>query len=174
MPESTNVMRKPTIKKVIVNIGVGEAGDRLVKAERVLSDLTKAQPTRTLAKRANRDWGLRRGQEIGVKVTLRGEAATDFLKEALWVRTNKIPDYSFDDQGNLSFGITDHTDFRNMKYDPDTGVFGLDVSVVFARPGRRVQERRIRPTKVGRSHRVTVEEAMALMEEIGAEVVHTG
>lgn len=169
----TNVMRQVRIEKVIVNIGVGEAGDRLVKAERVLSELTGKRPTRTRAKSASRDWGVRRGQEIGVKVTLRGEDAEKFIKAALWVRNNRIPDYSFDDQGNLSFGVTDHTDFQAMKYDPETGVFGMDIAVVFTRPGRRVRDRRIRPARIGKEHRVTAEEAMEIMKQLGAEVVQT-
>ena len=169
----TNVMREVRIEKVVVNIGVGEAGDRLAKAERVMEQLTNVKPTRTIATRGNRDWGVRPGQQIGVKATLRGETAETFLKAALWVRTNKVPDYSFDKQGNLSFGIPDHTDFENMRYDPDTGVFGLDIAVVFARPGRRVRDRRVRPARIGKAHRVSKEEAMQVMQGLGAEVVQT-
>ena len=171
MPESTNVMRTPTIEKVVVNIGVGEAGERLIKAEEVIQDVTGAQAVRTRAKRGARDWGVRRGQPIGVKVTLRGEDAEEFLKKALWARNNQIADYSFDDNGNLSFGITDHTDFKHMKYDPDTGIFGLDIAVVIERPGSRIKRRRIRPAKVPKDHKVTREEAMQVMTELGAEVI---
>ncbi len=171
MAEVENVMREVRVSKVVVNIGVGEAGDRLLKAEEVLEDVTGAQPIRTRAKRGARDWGVRRGQPIGAKVTLRGDDATAFIEKALWARNNQLADYQFDENGNVSFGVADHTDFEHMKYDPDTGIFGMDVTVVMERPGGRVKRRRIRPSKVPEEHRVTPEEAMELMEDLGAEVI---
>ncbi|MFO1533900.1 MAG: 50S ribosomal protein L5, partial [Thermoplasmatota archaeon] len=65
-------MRQARIEKVVVNIGVGEGGDKLLKAEKVMEMVTGAKPARTLSKVANRDWGLRVGGPIGVRVTLRG------------------------------------------------------------------------------------------------------
>lgn len=171
MSESTNVMRQVRVEKVVVNIGVGEAGERLVKAEEVLKEVTDATPIRTRATRGAREWGVRRGQPIGVKVTLRGEEALTFIKEALWARNNQLADYSFDDNGNVSFGVADHTDFKKMKYDPEIGIFGMDVAVVIERPGTRVKRRRIRPSQVGDGHRVTREEAMDIMRDLGAEVI---
>lgn len=170
--QDDNPMREVRIEKVVVNIGVGESGERLLKAEALLKELTGQTPIRTRARRGARDFGVRAGQEIGVKVTLRGDQAIEFLKEALWTRTNKVPGWSFDDNGNVSFGVADHTDFKKMKYDPDVGVFGIDVTVVLERPGARVKNRRIRPSRIGQSHRVTWEEAMDLMEqELDVEVI---
>ena len=59
---------------------------------------------------------------------------------------------------NLSFGIADYTDFPEMKYDPDIGIFGLDVNVVVERPGHRVQRRRHASSKLPMQHRVSREE----------------
>ena len=130
MSEEGNVMLAPTITKVTVNIGVGEGGQRLQLAERVLEVLTGMKPVRTLATQTNRDLGTRRGAPIGCKVTIRGEEAIQaFLKDAFWVRQNTLPAYNFDSQGNLSFGISDYTDFPKQKYDPDIGIYGMDVNL---------------------------------------------
>lgn len=168
----SEVMRAPFIEKVVVNIGVGEAGERLNKAQKVLSMLTKQKPMVTTAKVTNRDLGVRDGMPIGCKVTLRGEAAETFLKKALTIRENRVASYSFDPEGNLSFGISDYTDFEGMKYDPEIGIFGMDVSVVFHRPGYRVAKRRIMSKRIPREHRMTREEAQAFMrEKFNVEVV---
>ncbi len=172
MTETANAMRTVRIQKVVVNIGVGEAGERLLKAESLLEELTGATPVRTTAGKKGREFGIRQGSEVGVKVTLRGDHAREFLDEALWTREHKIPGWSFDDNGNVSFGVDDHTDFEKMRYDPDMGIFGVDVAVVLERPGARVKTRRIRPTKVGQEHRVHWEDAMDFMEdEFDVEVI---
>ena len=168
----TQTMRQPRIEKVVVNIGVGEGGDKLVKAEKVMQMITDRKPSRTLSKVTNRDWGLREGSPIGVSVTLRGEDADAFVKKALDIRQFKMPDYSFDDGGNLNFGVTDYTDFPGMKYDPEIGIFGMDIAIVIARPGNRVKSRRLEPRKIPRHHKVTREEAMDLMrQKFNVEVI---
>jgi large subunit ribosomal protein L5 len=161
----SEIMRKPRIEKVVVNIGVGEAGERLVKAQKVLEMLTGQKPKVTTARVTNRDLGVRRGMPIGCKVTLRGEKAEEFLKKALWIRENKIASYSFDPEGNFSFGISDYTDFEGMKYDPEIGIFGMDICVSVKRPGYRVATRRVMPRRIPKSHRLTKEEAMEFLKE---------
>lgn len=169
---TTNPMRQARIEKVVVNIGVGEGGDKLQKAEKVMEMVTGAKPARTLSKVANRDWGLRVGGPIGVRVTLRGEAADAFIRKALDIRQFKVPDYSFDDGGNLNFGVSDYTDFPGMKYDPEIGIFGMDIAIVIARPGNRVKSRRLQSRKIPREHKVTREEAQDLMHtKFNVEVV---
>ncbi|MFA5860425.1 MAG: 50S ribosomal protein L5 [Candidatus Thermoplasmatota archaeon] len=166
MPAGTvNTMRQPRIHKIVVNIGVGEGGDKLQKAEKVMGMVTGAKPSRTLSKVTNRDWGLRVGSPIGVRVTLRDEAAEAFLRKALDIRQFKMPDYSFDDGGNLNFGVPDYTDFPGQKYDPEIGIFGMDIAVVIERPGGRVRRRRVESRKIPREHKVSREEAMQLMKE---------
>ena len=159
-----NPMRVPRIEKVVVNIGVGEGGEKLQKAEKVMEMVTGARPSRTLSRVTNRDWGLRTGAPIGCRVTLRGEQAEAFLRKALDIRQFKVPDYSFDDGGNLNFGVPDYTDFPGMKYDPEIGIFGMDIAVVIERPGGRVRRRRILSRRVPGEHKVAREEAMALMQ----------
>jgi large subunit ribosomal protein L5 len=161
----TNVMRQPRIEKVTVNIGVGEAGDRLMKAQKVLEMVAEQKCKITTAKITNRDLGVREGMPIGCMVTLRGESAERFLKKALSIRENRIYMYSFDPEGNLSFGIADYTDFEGMKYDPDIGIFGMDVNVCIQRPGRRITRRRVMKRRLPQSHRMSRREAANFMKE---------
>ena len=158
-------MKQPKIGKVVVNIGVGEAGERLNKALKVLDMITHQKPVVTTAKVTNRDLGVRFGMPIGCKVTMRGEKAQAFLRKALSIRDNRVAIYSFDKEGNLSFGLPDYTDFEGMRYDPEIGIFGMDVNVVFMRPGFRVAKRRIMTRKIPHEHRMTREEAISFMKE---------
>lgn len=158
-------MRDIRVEKVVVNIGVGEAGEKLVKAQKVLELVTKQKSVQTLSHTAVRDWGVRRNMPIGTRVTLRGEPADAFLIEALSIRNNRLPAYSFDARGNFSFGIQDYTDFRGMKYDPEIGVFGMDVAVVLQRPGFRVARRAVKPRPIPRAHRVSRNEGMQFIKD---------
>jgi large subunit ribosomal protein L5 len=156
---------KPRLAKVTVNIGVGEAGEKLKKAESVLEGVTKQKPVQTLSKTTNKDWGIRKFMPIGCKVTLRKKAAETFLTNALKIRENRIAEYSFDDQGNFSFGIPDHTLFEGQRYDPSVGIFGMDISVTVEKPGYRVKHRRIDRRKIPQRHQLTKEETMKFITE---------
>lgn len=170
-PKSRKMM-EPRVEKLVVNIGVGEAGEKLAKAEKVLMMITKHKAIRTISKTTNKDLGIRWGMPLGCKVTLRKKAAEEFLKQAFYVKDNKIASYSFDPNGNFSFGITDFTDFPGQKYNPEIGIFGMDVSVVVARPGRRVSIRDRAPRKIPHSHRLTRKETIDwLKKRFGVEVV---
>ena len=173
MSEVKNPMLTPRASKVTVNIGVGEAGQRLQLAEKVLQILTGQTPVRTLSTQTNRDLGTREGAPIGCKVTIRGEdKINSFLKDAFWVRENTLPAYNFDNQGNLSFGISDYTDFPDQKYDPEIGIFGMDVNILLERPGHRIKHRRQRSSKVSNGHRVFREESKAwFTEKFGLSIV---
>jgi large subunit ribosomal protein L5 len=164
-PEKKQALFEPKIEKVTINIGVGEAGERLKKAETVLEHVTGHKPIETLSKTTNKDWGIRKRMPIGCKVTLRGNDANDFLKEALSTRHNKMADYSFDDEGNLSFGIPDHTLFKSQKYDPNIGIFGMDICITMQKPGYRVKHRRIAARRLPHRHRVKKEETIKFFSE---------
>ena len=158
-------MRDIRIEKVVVNVGVGEAGEKLVKAQKVIELVTKQKSVQTLSHQAVRDWGVRRNMPIGTRVTLRGTSAEAFLKSALEIRSNRLPGYSFDPRGNFSFGIQDYTDFPGMKYDPEIGVFGMDVSVSLMRPGWRVSRRASRARPIPRRHRVSRDDGIQFMKD---------
>ena len=157
---STNPMRTISVEKVVVNIGVGEAGEKLLKAVKVLELVTGQKPVQTLSKSTIRDWGIRRSMPIGARVTLRGPRAEEFLRKALSIRSNRLAAYSFDPRGNFSFGVPDYTDFAGMKYDPEIGVFGMDVAVALQRPGYRISRRKIARRRIPKAHRISKDEGI--------------
>jgi len=154
-------MREILIEKVTVNIGVGSPGDRLEHAKGLLSRLTNGKtPIETKAKRRDPVFKLRKGLPIGVKVTLRGSSAKEFLDKALIAKRRLLKESNFDKQGNFAFGVHEYIDFPGAKYDPSIGMFGFDICVSLTRRGRRVSLRRLRPAKIGKSHRISAEEAI--------------
>ena len=172
MVTKTNNLKKIRIGKVTVNVGVGEGGERLRKAEKVVEMLTTQKPVQTMSKGTNRDLGLRKGMPIGCKVTLRDQKAIDFFKKALWVRDNKLPAWSFDEEGTFSFGISEHTDFEGLRYDPEIGIFGMDINVALERIGYRVKRRKLRPKKIPLRHRISADDAINFVKsEFNVEVI---
>lgn len=164
-------MLKPRIEKVTVNMSVGKSGEPLEKAARVLEKLTGQRPCKRKAKQTIRDFGIRRGESIACLVTLRGEKAKSFLKRALQAVDNKLSRYCFDRYGNLSFGIREHIEIPGTKYEPELGIYGMDVSVTLGRPGYRVKRRRHARSKVGSGHLLTRHEAtMFIKDEFGVEI----
>lgn len=169
--EYSNVMQKPVIEKVVVNIGVGESGEKLIKAETLLQVLTGKKPVRTVTSHKIPAWGLRKDEAIGCKITLRGEVANEILERLLYAKDLKIKESSFDAHGNLSFGIGEYIDIRDMKYDPEIGIFGMDVCVTIKRPGFRVTRRKRAKSRISKSEYVTKEESIQLMKEkFGVEI----
>lgn len=161
----SNPMTIPRIEKVTVNIGVGEAGERLEKAQSVLENITHQKPVQTLSQTTSKDLGLRKRMPIGCKVTLRGSDAATFLKNAFETRENRIADYAFDLQGNMSFGIPDHTLFKDQKYNPDIGIFGMDVCITMEKAGYRIKRRRIQRRKIHQRHKLGKEEVMQFFKD---------
>ncbi len=161
----SNPMTTPLLDKVTVHISVGEGGQKLINAETIVKTLTGQATVRTVAKKTQPTFGIRKGQAIGCKTTLRGDRAGDFLRRALEIRGNLLHDFQFDESGNVSFGVVDHTDFPGMAYDPQIGIFGMDVIVALKRPGYRVMRRHAMQHHVPVRHRVTREQAMAFLEK---------
>ncbi len=155
-------MREPKVEKVVVHMGVGEGGRELANAEDILEDVTEQQSVRTLAKSTLPDFGIRHGDPIGAKVTLRGEEAHDFLETALPLVN--LSSKQFDETGNFSFGINEHTEFPSQEYDPNVGIYGLDVTVNLVRPGYRVAKRDKVTRQIPSNHRLTAEDALAFLQ----------
>ncbi|MGC8555850.1 MAG: 50S ribosomal protein L5 [Conexivisphaera sp.] len=155
-----NPMRAIRLDKVVLNIGVGTSGERLEKASRLLEQLTGQSPSVRTARKTIRGFGIHRGEPIAVVVTLRGRRALELLNRLLDARGRVIPERSFDERGNVSFGIREHIDIPGVKYDPEIGIFGMDVSVSLRRPGYRVALRRRARSSIGKRHVVSRDEAI--------------
>jgi large subunit ribosomal protein L5 len=158
-------MRDIYIDKVVVHMGVGEAGDKLVKAENIMKTITKQTPIRSIAKMTQPAFSIRKGQPIGCKVTLRGQPARDFFETALKIVNNTLFESQLDKSGNFSFGIEEHTDFPGMSYDPQIGIYGMDVNVVLERRGIRITRRRMEQKKLPTKQRVSKQDAIAFLKE---------
>lgn len=168
----SNPFRKPKIEKVVVNIAVGQAGEELNKRAKILELLTEKKPVILKAKKSVKDFGIRKGQSIAVKVTLRGDIALNFLKRTLFVYDNRILKSAFDNFGNFSIGIDEHIKMPNVKYIPELGITGLNVAVRLVRPGYRVKIRRKQKNKIPKNHYVSKLESIFFVEkELGTEVV---
>jgi large subunit ribosomal protein L5 len=165
-------MLKPRIEKVVVNLNVGKSGEPLEKANKVLTEITGHTPVKKKAKSTIRDFGIREGESIAVVVTLRKQEAIDFLKKVFPVVDNKISKRSFDVRGNFSFGLKEHIEIPGVKYDPEIGIFGMDVCVTVNRPGQRIKIRKRQSKPIGPKHVLTPEEAIVFVKQtLGVEIV---
>ncbi len=158
-----NAMRKISIEKININIGVGEAGDKLEKARKLLERLSGKKVIITKGKKKIPSLGVRPGLPIGVKVTLRKDI-DELLKRLLEAKENTLKKKSFTNRG-VSFGIEEYIHIPGMEYDPELGIMGMDVTVVLQRPGFRVSRRKLKKSKIGKKHLISVEEAIRFMEE---------
>ena len=151
-------MREPRVEKVVVHMGVGQGGRKLAEGEEILGEIAGQTPVRTTANRAVGDFEIREGDPIGAKVTLRADDAHEFLETALPL--TELSASQFDDTGNFSFGVAEHTDFPSQEYDPETGIYGLDVTVNLVRPGYRVAKRDKASRSIPSSHRLDADDAV--------------
>ncbi|MCK4634394.1 MAG: 50S ribosomal protein L5 [Candidatus Aenigmarchaeota archaeon] len=158
-----NPMREIGIEKVTINICIGESGEKLERAKKLLESLTGKNAVKTKTKKRS-TFGVQKGRPIGVKVTLRKKNAADFLKKIIDSKERKLNIKCFDGNGNFSIGIHEHIDIPGIRYDPKIGIFGMDVCVTLGRPGFRIKRRKISKS-VGKSHRISKEESMDFVKK---------
>src|SRR5437764_662780 len=135
----SNAHQIPTLEKIVVNCGVGEA----IKNPKVLdtvvfelSIITGQRPVRKKAKKSIANFGLRQGQEIGAAVTLRGARMWEFLDRFVTVAIPRIRDFrgvntrSFDGRGNYTLGVKEQMIFPEINYDMVEQIHGMDITFV--------------------------------------------
>ena len=169
--QTENSMRKIFLSKVVLNMGVGKSGEPIEIGKKTLTQITGKKPNTRNAKKSQRDWGVRKGEPIGVAITVRDSDAIELLKRLLVANDNKINGRSIDNEGNISFGIKEHIDIPGIKYDPKIGILGLEVSVSLARAGFSVKLRSKQKSKVGKNHRISKNDTIKfLTEKFGVEI----
>ena len=115
---------------------------------------------------------MRKGEPIGVAVTVRNDDAIELLKRLLLAKDNKINGHAIDNEGNMSFGIKEHIDIPGIKYDPKIGILGLEVSASLSRSGFNIRLRSQHKSKVGKKHRISRDDTIKfLTENFGVQIV---
>ena len=166
-----NPMKKISVAKVVLNMGVGKSGEPVEKAKRALQQISGQKPSPRNARATQRDWGVHKGEPIGVAVTVRKQPALELIKRLLAAKGNQLKSSTFDDFGNISFGIKEQIDIPGVKYDPNVGILGLNISISLARPGFNIRFRSKHKASIGHNHRITAEEAKEfLTREFGIQV----
>jgi large subunit ribosomal protein L5 len=164
-------MKKISLEKVVLNMGVGKSGDVINIARKALDQISGKKSSARNARETQRDWGVRKGEPIGAAVTIRGKDAKELLKRLLEAKGNIVNGKSFDNFGNYSFGIKEHIDIPGVKYDPQIGILGLGISVTLTRPGYGVRTRSKHKASVGKNHIIKNQEAKDyLVKEFGVTV----
>ena len=134
-----NIMTAPTLEKIVLNMGVGQATQQAKLLEGAQADMeriTGQKPIVTKAKKSISNFRLREGNPIGVKVTLRGERMWEFFDRLVNFAIPRIRDFrglspkSFDGHGNYTFGVTEQLIFPEISYDDIDTVRGMDITIV--------------------------------------------
>jgi large subunit ribosomal protein L5 len=135
----TNSHQVPTLEKIVLNVGMGEAIKQPKVLEGVVEEMatiTGQLPVRKRAKKSIANFGLREGQEIGVAVTLRGARMWEFLDRFISVAIPRVRDFrglgtrSFDGRGNYSLGVKEQMIFPEINYDDVEQIHGMDITFV--------------------------------------------
>jgi len=133
-----NVFEVPKIKKITLNIGVGEGKDDSKLIDKALDDLTLIsgqKAVKTISKKAISGFKIRAGMPLGVKVTLRNKIMYEFLDRLVNIAIPRIRDFrglntkSFDGNGNFSMGIKEHVIFPEINFDKVDKVRGMDITI---------------------------------------------
>ena len=157
-----NPMRKIRIEKVLLSCGA--TGKDLEKASKLLALLSEMKVQIIASQKRIPDFGVSPDLEVGARVTLRGEKALSLLKRLLSAEENKISSKHVS-ENHFSFGIKEYIEIQGIEYQRDIGIRGLNITVVFVRPGLRVKRKKIKTGRVPKRQFISPREIMNYMEE---------
>jgi large subunit ribosomal protein L5 len=154
-------MKEISIEKVVLSIG--GTGDNLEKGVKLLKMLTGRKPAKMESRKRIPSLGVRPKLEVGAVVTLR-KNMEEVLKKMLATKDNTLKKSQIS-PNNFSFGVKEYIEIPGTEYQRDIGIRGLDVTVVFKRPGKRVRLRKIKQGKIPKRNEISREEIIKFMED---------
>lgn len=160
-----NSMREISIEKVTLNIGAGKDQAKLEKGMKLINNIAGKSPVKTFTKKRIQEWGLRPGLPIGCKLTLRKVGAVELLKKLLEAKDNTLRETNMDNEGNISFGISEYIDIPGVEYDPDIGIMGLQVCITLKRKGFRIKRRALKKCEIPKKDRIKKDESIEFMKK---------
>lgn len=159
--EGKNKMSEIRIEKVVLSIG-GTA-EVLEKGLKLLEKITGGKPIKRSSNKRIPSLNVRPGLEVGCMITLRGKKAEDILKRLLGAVDFKLKKRQFS-ENSFSFGIKEYIEIPGMEYLRDVGIIGLDVSVAFVKPGKRVIRKKIKRGRLPKKQNISAEEILEFMQ----------
>ncbi len=161
MQQTLNPMERISISKVVISCGATDKD--LVKATKLLEIISGKKAQIIASKKRIPNFNVRPGLEVGTRITLRDEAAAELLKRLLAAVGNILGKEQVS-INNFSFGIEEYIEIPGIEYQRDIGIRGLNVTIVFSRPGVRVKLKKIKSGKLPSRHNVSQEEIIKFME----------
>ncbi len=159
--KAENPMREIFIEKVLLSAGA--TGDELKKSAKLLELISSMKAQIISSTKRIPDFGVRPGLEVGARVTLRGKKVLDLLKKLLSALNNTIYEEQVS-ENHFSFGIKEYIEIPGIEYQREIGIRGLNITVVFARPGLRVKRKKLKRGHIPHKQHVSQEEIIKFME----------
>jgi large subunit ribosomal protein L5 len=160
--DSENIMRQVRVEKVLLSCGA--TGDNLTKAKKLLDLISQRNAQIIASNKRIPDFGVRPGLEVGTRVTLRGEEAIDLLRRLLGSIDNVLKKKQIS-PNHFSFGIHEYIEIPGIEYQRDIGIRGLNVTIVFSRPGARILNKKRKSGTLPKKQSVTPQEIIKFMED---------
>lgn len=161
MKNSENKMREVKMEKVVLS--VSGTADGLEKGAKLLKILTGRDPAKMKSSKRIPAFGVRPGLEVGAVVTMR-KGLPEFLKRVLSPSDNTLKKSQVS-ENTLTFGVKEYIEIPGIEYQRDIGIRGFDVTITFARAGRRVKLKKVKSGKIPKKQHITKEEIIKFMEE---------
>ncbi|MBX4211852.1 50S ribosomal protein L5 [Candidatus Pacearchaeota archaeon] len=154
-------MKEAFIEKIVLSVGGTE--DSLKRGVRLLQVISAMKPQILVSQKRIPDFDVSPGLEVGARVTIRGKEAIDLLRRLLGAVDNQIKKKQIS-ENHFSFGISEYIEIPGMEYHRDIGIRGMNITVVFARPGLRVKRKKIKQGTIPKRQHISQEEIIKFME----------